>query len=313
MNNKEKNFVSAVVYVHNSQDTAEEFLKNLTAFLQKNFENSEIICVNDCSTDDSAEIIKRSVNKESKICVTLLYTSFFHGVESAMTAGTDLSIGDYVFEFDNAYWDFSEDDILAIYKKSLSEGYDIVGAAPKRRSKLTSRLFYSMINKHIHAFGQIKSDTFRIVSRRALNRINVLNNRIVYRKAAYYNSGLKYGIIEYEPQKKQPYSSDRMEKKYRFALAIDSLILFTDVGYKFSLTMSALMLIAALVMFIYTVLVYILSSPVAGWTTTVLFLSVAFFGLFVILTVIIKYLQLLINITFKRQQYNFEKIEKLTK
>ena len=42
-------------------------------------------------------------------------------------------------------------------------------------------------------------------------------------------------------------------------------------------------------------------------------LSVAFFALFGILTVIIKYLQLLVDLVFKRKQYNFESIEKLTK
>ena len=45
----------------------------------------------------------------------------------------------------------------------------------------------------------------------------------------------------------------------------------------------------------------------------ILFLSMAFFGLFGILTIIVKYLQLLISLNFKRKQYCFESIEKLTK
>ena len=53
--------------------------------------------------------------------------------------------------------------------------------------------------------------------------------------------------------------------------------------------------------------------PVAGWTTTILFLSVVFFGLFAILTVIIKYLQIIVDLVFKRKHYSFESIEKLTK
>ena len=51
--------------------------------------------------------------------------------------------------------------------------------------------------------------------------------------------------------------------------------------------------------------------PVEGWTTTILFLSVAFFGLFGILTIIIKYLQLLMDLVFKRKHYSFESVEKL--
>lgn len=37
-----------------------------------------------------------------------------------------------------------------------------------------------------------------------------------------------------------------------------------------------------------------------------------FFGLFGVLTIIIKYLQLLVDLVFKRKHYSFESIEKLT-
>ena len=63
----------------------------------------------------------------------------------------------------------------------------------------------------------------------------------------------------------------------------------------------------------YSAVIYATSNPVAGWTTTILFLSVAFFGLFGILTIVVKYLQLLVDLVFKRKHYSFESIEKLTK
>ena len=37
------------------------------------------------------------------------------------------------------------------------------------------------------------------------------------------------------------------------------------------------------------------------------------FGLFGVLTIIIKYLQILIDLVFKRSRYSFEGVEKLTK
>jgi dolichol-phosphate mannosyltransferase len=104
-----------------------------------------------------------------------------------------------------------------------------------------------------------------------------------------------------------------MENKYRSGLAVDSLILFTELGYRLSIAMTVLMMIVSVFMVIYSIVIYATAHPVEGWTTTILFLSVAFLGLFGILTVIIKYLQLLINLIFKRKQYSFESIEKLTK
>lgn len=88
--------------------------------------------------------------------------------------------------------------------------------------------------------------------------------------------------------------------------------MFTDLGYKFSVIMTFLMMLMAAFMLIYSVAVYLTSNPVAGWTTTILFLSVAFFGLFGILAIVIKYLQILLELIFKRKQYSFESIEKLT-
>ena len=56
-----------------------------------------------------------------------------------------------------------------------------------------------------------------------------------------------------------------------------------------------------------------IGHPIEGWTTTVMFLSVAFLGLFGILTIIVKYLQIIVDMVFKRKHYNYESIEKLTK
>jgi dolichol-phosphate mannosyltransferase len=90
-------------------------------------------------------------------------------------------------------------------------------------------------------------------------------------------------------------------------------MLFTDVGYRFSRMMTIVMMVMSVFMLVYSIVVFAMANPVEGWTTTILFLSVVFFGLFGILTVVIKYLQLIVNLVFKRKQYSFEGIEKITK
>ena len=73
------------------------------------------------------------------------------------------------------------------------------------------------------------------------------------------------------------------------------------------------MMLMTIFMIVYSIVIYVMSTPAAGWTTTILFLSVAFFGIFGVLTIIIKYLQILLDLVFKRKRYSFESIEKLTK
>lgn len=311
MVNKEKNFVSAVVYVHNSENRIENFLNMLIKEMETNFEHSEIICVNDSSDDESLAIIKKASTLASTTSISVVNMSCFHGLELSMNAGVDMSIGDFVFEFDNTVLDFEPSLIMDVYTHSL-KGFDIVSAAPNRKERFTSRWFYRVFDHYSDLSYKMTTESFRVLSRRVINRISSMNKTVPYRKAIYANCGLKTAVIKYSVVGKNELL-DRKERNYRSGLAIDSLILFTDMGYRFSKIMTVIMMFMSLFMIAYSIVIYATSNPVAGWTTTILFLSVAFFGLFGILTIVIKYLQLLVDLVFKRKHYSFEGIEKLTK
>lgn len=312
MVNKEKNFMSAVIYVHNAEDRIAKFLEMIIDTMETNFEKSEIICVNDFSDDNSVDVIKKSSEKATKTTVSVLNMSYFHGMEAAMNAGVDLSIGDFVLEFDSTVQDYDASEIMNVYKTAL-KGYDIVSTSPDKKQKLSSKLFYYVFDKFTDISYKMYTESFRVLSRRVINRISSINQSVPYRKAVYANSGLKTLNVKYEITNSSDDSLDKREQKYRRGLAVDTLILFTNVGYQFSITMTAIMMLVAVCMTIYSLVVYFTSNPVEGWTTTIVFLSFAFFGLFGILTIIIKYLQILVNLVFKRKKYNFESIEKLTK
>lgn len=312
MANKEKNFASAVIYVHNAENRIENFLKTIIGVMEGNFEHSEIICVNDSSDDNSPSLIKKTSDCASTTSVSVINMSYFHGLELSMNAGIDLSIGDFVFEFDNSYLDFDPTVVMDIYSRSL-KGYDIVSASADRKEKFTSAMFYKVFDRYTDLSYKMSTESFRVLSRRVLNRIDSMNKTIPYRKAVYANCGLKTDNIKYRVVNQVSLAIDKKEKTYRSNLAIDSLILFTDMGYSFAKAMTILMMCMSVFMIVYSVVIYATSNPVAGWTTTILFLSVAFFGLFGILTIVIKYLQLLVNLVFKRKKYSFESVEKLTK
>lgn len=75
--------------------------------------------------------------------------------------------------------------------------------------------------------------------------------------------------------------------------------------------MSVLTLLSTLFVFIYTIVIFFSKNPVQGWTTTMLFLSFGFFGIFALMTIAIKYLDIIINLLFKNKIYLIESIEKL--
>lgn len=312
MENKEKNFVSAIIYVRNCENVIAHFLKTIIKVMTDNFEHSEIICVNDDSGDGSVDAIKNALTDADDTSVTVINMSYFHGLEVAMSAGLDLAIGDFVFEFDNTMMDYDESLIMEVYRHSL-EGFDIVSASPDRKEKLSSRLFYRVFDRYSNLKYKMTTESFRVLSRRVINRIASMNKTVLYRKAIYAGSGLKTDTVRYETKQPAATVLDKAERRYRADLAADSLILFTELGYRLTKFMTIAMMVFSVTMIIYTVAIYFFGQPIEGWTTTVLFLSIAFFGLFGIMTIIVKYLELIIDMVFKRKHYSFESIEKLTK
>ena len=303
MNTKEKNFISAVVYLHNDGARAAEFCRTVAAELDAHFAQYELVVVDDACTDDTVPRLK-AWGKEQAAPLTILHMSTFHGLENAMNAGLDAAIGDYVYEFDSTELCYPVNLILEAYRTALT-GSDIVSVCP-RTVRGGSGLFYKVFNAYSQSPYQLRTDAFRLVTRRAINRVHASSAHQPYRKAAYAASGLKMTDLEFDGRL-------TVKNGGRFNLALDSMTLYTEFGFKASRGITLCMLVFALAELVYTLVIFATGHPVAGWTTTMFVITVGFAGLFAVLTIVIKYLSLLLNLTFKQQKYLVESIEKLQK
>ena len=282
---KEKNFISAVVYVRNNENNIDNFIDKLYETLDNKFLKYEIIFVNDNSNDSTVEKIKEHTKKINNASVSIINMSFYQGKEISMNAGIDLSIGDFVYQFDSTTID--------------------------KKRRYSSALFYKIFNKYSNFTYKIDTESFQIISRRAINRIYAINKTVPYRKAIQANSGLKIANINYKPINNEINKIDKKEKKERSKNAINSLVLFTDISYKITFTFSILMLLFIIAVTIYTIVIFLTKNPVEGWTPTMLFIASGFFGIFLILTIIIKYLSITLNLIFKKSDFLVESIEKI--
>lgn len=311
---KEKNFVSCVIYLHNEGKDIKSFLNALCVILDEKFEKSEIICVNDCCTDDSVGQIHNFLEEQcGSRMVSLISLSYYQGMEAAMNAGRDLAVGDFLFEFDSCRMDYDPQLIMELYYRAL-EGYDVVAAAPKKGVSLTSRLFYAIYNWGSRYQYKLRQERFRIISRRAINRVNQMNMYIPYRKVMYMNCGLKADTIMYDNLRQEHREWGREERGTRSSLAVDTIIIFTDVLEKLSMLVSIILFGALLIVFGYLIYsIFSAERPVEGWLSIMSLVSFGFFMLSVMLTLIFKYLSVILNMSFKKQRYVIEGVEKLTK
>lgn len=307
--NKEKKLVSAVVYLHNDEDRIVPFLETVIPQFDRHFESFEIIIVNDCSTDRSLYNI--SNNESLKIYnITVMNMSLRQGLEIAMSAGIDLSMGDFVYEFDDLTIDYDNRLIAEAYYHIIS-GFDIISISPTVHNTLFSGIFYTVFNKYSKSRYKLQSERFRVLSRRAVNRAYSISTAIPYRKALYANSGLKLDTIKYTPDSRYSKKQGK-ENIFRNRMAINSLIIYTNLAFKISVYITLLLFLFTLLTGIYTLAIYLSNSkPVEGWTTMMLLVSGSFSGLFFILAVIIKYLSLLVELVYSKKSYLVESVNRL--
>lgn len=314
--NKEKNFVSAVIYIRNNADVIDKFLSDLVGFLNDKFEKYEIICVNDASVDDSIDVINKFGKCVPGVPFTILCLSYFQGLEKAVVAGVDIAIGDFVFEFDSCAADYKMEEIYNIYSKALS-GFDIVAAVPAKKPYVLSGLFYKIFNK-VSLQNIFRTESFRVLSRRAINRINTFTDNILYRKPVYYSCGLKFDFIEYKPVTRTNALKGNLTSAedflYKQNLAVDSLLAFTDMGYRFSLYIAVAMILFSLSISTYSVFMYFFKSNIVeGWATIMIFLSFCFCGVFILLSIVVRYISLILRRLNQKENIIYESINKVNK
>lgn len=306
---KEKIFVSIIIHIEDKhKEYINEYFNQIDDYFHKKFETYEYIIVNNaCSINIKKKL--EEIYKNLMGNVTVINLSWKHNIEDAMNAGLDLSIGDFVFEFDQPRIDFNISFIYEIYRECL-DGYDIVAAAPKNNINLLSRAFYSILNKVSYKNMDLKTETFRIVSRRALNRILATGEKFRYRKAVYHYSGFNTKVIEYH-SKFNIKSVHTLKEK--IGLAIDVFIYYSNLGTKVCALISFIFLLLSVSGGIYTIVIYIVMKTIQpGWTTTMLFLSGSFTGLFFILTIISKYLETIIKEIQNKPNYIYKSIDKIS-
>lgn len=293
MKQKESNFISAVVYIHNNENNICQFIDGLLNVIEHNFKSYEIVCVDDNSEDQSVHVLKEYIkNSPIESTINLVSLKFFHGVELAMNAGIDICIGDFVFEFDCLNVDFDWNLVMDIYYKEL-EGYDITGAAPKLRGRWGSKIFYKLLAIGNKDIPELTTESFRLVSRRAINRVKTMNTVIPFRQVAYATSGLNYTSVCYRPL----YTKYKLENNYRRNLAINLILVFTDICENMALVLAFLTALWSGIQLI--------KKEENGGNK--LLLS----SFFLMISIIIKYLKIINELIFKKQNYIVSNVEKI--
>mgnify|MGYP003985115595 CR=1 FL=1 len=312
---KNKVYISCVIYLHNDEGIVCEALENITDFLYKNFEHFEVICVEDCSSDKTLKKVLDLI-PHLKGYINVISLTRKHGLETAMLAGSDKSIGDYIYEIELSFMDYSLDFMLELFNKAQS-GFDIV-AGRWQKIPFVSKSFYFVLKLVTYVDMDLSTENIIIVSRRALNTILDMPEKTRYRKGLLYFTGFPKSECIYRPIKRVKRKNRSISEKLQLALEI--IISFSRIGSKMPLLLSMIFLSISIFTGVLILCEYIwgASSDVRGWTTLMAFLSFAFFGPFLVLGFLGEYISMILIelqnrplYTIKKQYHSFNKQEKV--
>jgi glycosyltransferase involved in cell wall biosynthesis len=136
---------SIVVPLYNSEKTLEELVNRILLTMHPITENFEIIFVDDCSYDNSWQILKTIHQKDKKIKIIHLQKNF--GQHNAILCGLNYANGDYIIIMDDDLQNPPEEIPKLINK--IQEGFSVVFG--KYKIKHHSRL-ENFFSKRFHLF-----------------------------------------------------------------------------------------------------------------------------------------------------------------
>jgi len=184
-------FVSIVAPVRNDSTIIEAFIQETAEVLRDNFENYELILVDDGSSDDTVSKIRGMLTCFQGIRLMRLSRQF--GEEVAISAGLESVIGDFVV----VMLPFMDPPglIRALVERSM-EGVDVVfgvSSVPDQKGLLyrtSSALFFWYCDRFLQLHLPKNSTQLRCLSRKALNAITQIKDS--YRYLRHFSSYVGY-------------------------------------------------------------------------------------------------------------------------
>ncbi len=287
--------VSIVISVYNEQESIFDFSNQLMEALLSIQHASEIIWVNDGSLDESKSIICQVIeqHKQYEHRVVDLTRNFGH--EAAMIAGIDHASGDFIICMD-ADGQHPPAEIGKMIQEAQN-GFEIVNMVREsKREKgsginTLSGLFYPLFNKlSDYRFEENASDFFLISHRVAEALRTTFRERNRFLRGYIQIMGFDKTTCAYSAPKRTAGTS-KYSKRKLFQLAIAAISSFSKKPLYFALAVSGIFASLSLVLAAYSVYMFFLGDhPPSGYTTLVVFMSVCFTMVYLILAIMSIYI-----------------------
>ncbi|WP_300064067.1 glycosyltransferase family 2 protein [uncultured Roseobacter sp.] len=267
-------YLSIVVPCMNEEDVIPTLVARLSAAITPWCDSSEIILVDDGSTDGTWEAIQDA----RLLCpdVVGVRLSANRGHQIALTAGLEAATGERIMMLDADLQDPPE--LLGDMMSMMDQGYDVVyGRRIERQGeslfkRATAYAFYRLLNAMSDVPIPRDTGDFRLVNRTTLDAVLAMPERARFIRGMFAWAGFRQIGIEYTRAPREV-----GETKYPFRamlrFAVDAMTSFSTKPLKLATRLSFASLGITALMAVYVAYSLILYQTAPGWASVVLAIS----------------------------------------
>jgi len=228
-----ENLLSIVVPVYNESAVLPEFHSRLSHVLDSLPMASEIVYVDDGSTDDTPAILAKLRETDGRVAILTFSRNF--GKEPALSAGIDYARGDAAVVIDADLQDPPE--LIPQMVEQWLSGYDVVSMRRISRKSdtlfkgLTARIFYRVLVRLSSIRIPENVGDYRLLSRRAVEAVMRFPERRRFMKGIFAWIGFRQTELPYDRVERR---SGESKWKYRalWNLAIEGITSFSALPIK---------------------------------------------------------------------------------
>jgi dolichol-phosphate mannosyltransferase len=262
--------LTVVLPMYNEASVAEQSVSAIENQIAADVGSYEIVCVDDGSSDNTAELINRLADRNPRIVPVHLSRNF--GKESAIAAGLEAARGRAVILMD-ADLQHPPELIHQLLEKWRA-GFDVVNAIKQDRgrepvlNRIGARVFYALMGR---AIGQrLQGDTdFKLLDRQVVDALLKCGERNRYFRGLVAWVGFRVARVPFKVAQRASGDS-----KWSFAslaqYAIRNAVAFSSVPLRMVAWLGLFTVLAGAILGVQTLYNYFSGIAVSGFTTVIL-------------------------------------------
>lgn len=304
--------LSIIISVYNEEQNIELLWAKLAPALEALAVPVECIFVDDGSKDSSSDVIISVIERTPHISIRLIRFTRNYGHESAMKAGLRMASGEVLICMDadlqhpveeiEKIWNAlrSGADAVFMIREQREDGGALRSAATKLYYRILGAVSGTTIRENATDFFGVSKQLYREVDEQYHDRITSV------RSVFQLNSRNSVYISFAAPKRAHG------ESKYSFmrllSMSISVLTQYTHAPLRLAVWLSAAYALIGGGLASYSVVKYATGAQPAGYTTLVVFMSLSFGGMFLVVGIVGYYLSIILRGINRDPEYVIKEI-----